>query len=102
VWAAKADSSRDYDPLLALPPVEDLCIAGRNTGDAVGAEEGIGHAVGAAEGIGHTVGAAEGIVHTVEAAEGIVQSPLIEHRVQEGPWRFQLQQASERWAWVQA
>jgi len=78
--------------LLALPPVEDLCIAGRNTGDAVGAEEGIGHAVGAAEGIGHTV----------EAAEGIVQSPLIEHRVQEGPWRFQLQQASERWAWVQA
>ena len=72
--------------------MEDLCIAGRNTGDAVGAEEGIGHAVGAAEGIGHTV----------EAAEGIAQSPLIEHRVQEGPWRFQLQQASERWAWVQA
>jgi len=82
--------------------VEDLCIAGRNIGHAVGAEEGIGHAVGAAEGIGHTVGAAEGIVHTVEAAEGIVQSPLIEHRVQEGPWRFQLQKASEQWAWLQA
>jgi len=69
--------------------VEDLCIAGRN----------IGHAVGAVEGIGHAVGAAEGIEHTVEAAEGTV---LIEHRVQGGPWRFQLQQASERWAWLQA
>lgn len=62
--------------------MEDLCIAGRN--------------------IGHAVGAAEGIGHTVEAAEGIAQSPLIEHRVQEGPWRFQLQKASERWAWLQA
>ncbi len=82
--------------------MEDLCIAGRNIGHAVGAEEGIGHAVGAEEGIGHAVGAAEGIGHTVEAAEGIAQSPLIEHRVQEGPWRFQLQQASERWAWLQA